>query len=372
MKNKLSLALVALMSIEVSLFAFTPVFGGEDLYTLTSPELLSGSGSAAGGPVSNIVPASIVLNPALTAQEQQYTINLSYLALINASKSSDADKAFGTGFQIGAIIPTRYFVYSGSVQGIFAGFDRMDLGNSFNLHLGASKNINDHLDVGLNLYGGVFTGNSYGTDWDLGADLGVLYTFDNMGILKSPRLGIAVLNMGKPVLKYNARNIKGTTDNTSYPGIFTPRVAFASTLLETSNVSLGFSTDLMFPTFQNVIADLALGMEINKMIGIDLAWEVLDIKEYVNGAKLKWPSLGINAKFTINTGAISKLSEDWKKSEICPSVAATNLYSGIIAVAGGASIQLGQKDTSSPEIILWGESQEDVSGESAETSEVSE
>ena len=124
MKNKLILAFTVLMTVSAGAFAFSPAFGGENLYTLTSPELLSGSGSATGGPISNVVPASIVLNPALPAQEQQYTINASYLALINANAASETDSAFGTGFQLGGIIPTRYFVYSASLQGIFAGFER--------------------------------------------------------------------------------------------------------------------------------------------------------------------------------------------------------------------------------------------------------
>ena len=47
------------------LFAYNPPYGGEDLYRLAHPELMSGAASAAGGPNFTIVPASITYNPLL-------------------------------------------------------------------------------------------------------------------------------------------------------------------------------------------------------------------------------------------------------------------------------------------------------------------
>ena len=184
-----------------------------------------------------------------------------------------------------------------------------------------------------------------------------------MGALKSPRLGISLLNIGKPMLNYGAKNLDGTTSGTTYPGIFTPKAGFAATFIETGDMEAGFSADVSFPTFMNVTADLAVGFEYKDMISVDLAWEALNLREYIKGASCKWPSLGINAKFTINTSKIGQVSSDWEKSEICPSLAATNLYSGIVAVAAGTSLELGQKDTSAPEIILWNEDTEIVSEE---------
>ncbi len=353
MKNKLILALTALLALTASCYAFTPVFGGENLYTLTSPELLSGSGSATGGPIFRSVPASIVLNPAIPAREQQNTLNLSYLAMIDTKKPTANAEVFGTGIQLGATIPTNLFVYSGTIQWIMAPFERMNLGNTINMHLGASKNINDHLDVGLNIYAGYFGGKKYGHDWNIGADVGILYLLDDIGVIKEPRLGISVVNLGKPVTNCEVYNVKGTTEGSTYPGILTPKVGFSSLFVKNSDVKAGFSTDFSFPTCKNIVADLAVGFEYKDMVDVDIAWEALDLVEYLNGAKIKWPSLGVNLKFTINTGKIAKISNDWEKSEICPSVAATNLYSGIVAVAAGASIELGLQDSTAPEIIVW-------------------
>ena len=59
------------------LFAYNPPYGGEDLYRLAHPELMSGAASAAGGPNFTIVPASITYNPALTAGVQRADIDFS-------------------------------------------------------------------------------------------------------------------------------------------------------------------------------------------------------------------------------------------------------------------------------------------------------
>ena len=54
-------AVVAAVAVSsASLFAYNPPFGGEELFRLTNPEMLSGSSSsAAGGPAFNVIPASI-------------------------------------------------------------------------------------------------------------------------------------------------------------------------------------------------------------------------------------------------------------------------------------------------------------------------
>ena len=84
MKKILLLAGTALLA--STLFAYNPPFGGEEMFRLTNPELMSGAASATGGANFTVLPSSIVYNPALPAWEQ------------NNSVQFKQDLNFGRGF----------------------------------------------------------------------------------------------------------------------------------------------------------------------------------------------------------------------------------------------------------------------------------
>ncbi len=333
-----------------SLFAYNPPFAGEDIYRITSPELLSGGGSATGGPAFTIVPASITYNPSLTAVEQRSIINASLSLMLDGDSYEDTHHGFG--FQIGGVIPTRWAVIAGTLQGVFDDNTRFDLGHSFIAHIGAAKDVTDRLYVGANLYTGFYTG--HGSDFTVGVDLGILYQLDDISFLKKPRVGLALLNLGKPLSgSYSVYGIDGSTSGVSYPGIITPRASFASDLLEIRDFALAFSADLAFPTFQNVLFDTALGFSYKDFVTLDFGWNC-NIRELVAGGKVNLPSIGINFKFAIST-ASEKVKDSWKKSEIVPSVAWQNMNGGIHVVSAGASLYLGMQDKEAPTILLWDE-----------------
>ena len=349
--NKKIMALAAVVAAMSSLFAYNPPVGGESVYRLTEPNLLSDAGSASGGSLFTIVPGSITFNPALTALNQRSMIDLSYTALIDTNNSNTTDNKFGQGFQIGTIIPSKWCVTTVTMQGTFVSLPEMNLGNSIDIHAGVSKDVTDKLLVGMNVYFGTYFGN--GSDFTVGADLGMLYNFKKLGFLKDPRFGFSLMNLGKPVSSgYTVTGLDGTTTDTSYPGIVTPHLSFSGTLFDVKKVSGGFSVDVAAPFFQNAVCNTALAFSYADIVRLSVGWEA-NIRELAAGAPVNLPSVGLSVKFAINSSGISKKNADWSKSEINTSLAWQRLYGGIQAISGGVIMDLGMKDTAAPEIILW-------------------
>ena len=348
---KKSLALAAVFCAAMNLYAYNPPFGGENLFKLTNPDLLSGSASASGGPIFNVVPGSISFNPALASKVERTMLNASGTLLLDVY-GEDGYKGLGGGFQAGAVIPSKWMVFTALAEGIFSENPALDVGNNLNLRLGVSKEVIPSVSVGLNLYGGYYFGN--GSDFIVGADLGFLYSFEKLGFLKDARLGISLLNMGKPLSSYEVLGLDGSGAS-GFPGIFTPRVSFAATLFRLGSFdkrfTCAFSSDLYFPTFQNVAWDVALGFSFKDFVNFNVGWDG-NLREIMNGSGLSWPSFGLSMHFTLKSDA---KGDEWMKTEIVPSAAYQNIYAKIHAISAGATLYMGSVDDDSPQIILWDE-----------------
>lgn len=340
-----------------ALFAYNPPYGGEELFRLTNPELMRGAASASGGPNFTVVPSSITYNPALSAGEQRVGMDLSGTVFFNHDKirieGEKSDKSVGGGFQAGMIIPTRWSVFSFTASALFADFYGMDVRKTAVVHAGASKELTDRLCVGANVYTGFYMGS--GADFSVGADLGALYRMEDFSVFQSPRLGLSLLNMGKPA-SYDTLGIDGSSSSSAYPSIFTPRASFAATVFRAKKWTGGFSADAAFPAFQNCIVDLAVGFDYNSFVRLSAAWQA-NVREIIEGGSDGLCSISVGASFRIGitSKTISEKNADWERSEIVPAAAAQNLYSGIQAVSFGAKIDLGLKDTEAPEIYMWNE-----------------
>src|SRR5574344_834897 len=349
--NKKVLLLTSFLAVASSLFAYNPPVGGESIYRITEPNLLSDSGSASGGPLFTVVPGSITFNPALTALNQRILLDVSYTGLFDTNSVNTSDKKYGQGFQLGVVIPTKWCVSTFDMQGLFIGLPEMDVGDSFIMHAGVSKDVTEQLYIGMNMYTGFYFGS--GSDFTIGADLGMLYMLKDMGFLKSPRLGVSLMNLGKPITgNYSVIGLDGTDKDISYPGIITPHVSFAATRFEIKKISCGFSADLAVPFFQNAVFDTAVAFAFADIVRLSVGWEA-NARELAKGNSVNLPSIGLSVKFALNTSGISKKNADWSKSEMSVSSAWQQLYGGIEAVSAGAIVNLGMKDTAAPEIILW-------------------
>ena len=114
------------LSLSLSLvFSINFPVGGDYAFRLTNPELLTSAGSSAGGGFYTSGPSSIVNNPALTASEQRIMLNLGYTALFGPQNT----EAFGSGAQIALLIPSRWGVFTGILDGIFCDVGKLEYGN---------------------------------------------------------------------------------------------------------------------------------------------------------------------------------------------------------------------------------------------------
>ncbi|WP_407429105.1 hypothetical protein [Treponema sp.] len=350
MKRFLAAALTAAL-FSVSLFAYNPPAGGQNVLRLTEPQLIYGANSSAGGAIFGVTPASIINNPALTAWEQRVTLDLAGTMLLS-SNSAD-DKSVGTAFEGGILIPSRWCVSTFLFQGIWAEFIDMPVGDSINFTAGVSKDITDQVSVGISADYGYLFGKA-GKDWTASASLGCYYDYGSLFFMKNLRFGVSMNNIGKV---YTDSNTLGITDSKAdaWPGLCTPRTGIAATMVSTDIMDMGLSFDLSYPAFQNIVVDAGLQLQFWDFLKVAAAWEY-DAREFSNGAKNIMPSVGLSFKFTFSAKDGSYLSnKGWEQSEITVSGTWKQLYKNINAVSAGAIMNLGMTDTKAPEISLWDE-----------------
>ncbi|MBD5428694.1 MAG: hypothetical protein HDR39_05155, partial [Treponema sp.] len=106
--KKMVVAAAALLAAG-SLFAYNPPAGGQNLLRLSSPFALAGANSTAGGAIYDVMPSSVVTNPALAAIEQRIALDAGFTFMTDKNKNA-VDGSIGTAFQLGATVPTRWCV----------------------------------------------------------------------------------------------------------------------------------------------------------------------------------------------------------------------------------------------------------------------
>ncbi len=313
--------------------------GGDYIFRITNPELLSGAGSSAGGAFFSSGPSSIAINPALTANDQRIMLNLGYTALFNTGE----DSRFGSGAQVAMLVPSRWGVFSAVLDGIFCEVGRLSqIGNVVNMRGGFSKGITERLYAGFAFSGGLRWADSRA--WHLALDLGFVYRWGDLGFLRDTRISGALTGLGKPY-------------ELGVPSIATAKAGIAATLFSVANdnVAGGFSADLSFPMFMNMVLDAGLQLRIAKMITIKGSWQ-FDVRDTAKKNYNLLPAVGLTVRFGINTKKNQfMIDKGWQQSEITTSGAWQYLYEDVHAVSAGAAINLGLLDTDSPEIRVWDE-----------------
>lgn len=334
--------LVSVLLVMLSAFSFISALdfpaGGDYIFRLTNPELLSGAGSSAGGGFYSSGPSSIVMNPGLTANDQRVMLNLGYTALFNTGE----DSRFGSGAQIALLIPSRWGVFSTTLDGIFCDVGKLNLGNLVHLRGGFSKDVTERLYAGIDLNVGVQWGDL--TDWMIGFDMGFVYHWGNLGFLRDTRISGVLSGLGKPY-------------RLGMPNVVTPKAGIAATLFSVANgnVAGAFSSDVSFPMFVNMVVDLGLQLRIARVITVKTGWQ-LNVWETAHKDYNLLPSVGVTVRFGINTKKNQfMIDKGWQQSEITTSAAWQNVYEGIHAASAGAAINLGLRDTDAPVIKMWNE-----------------
>lgn len=339
-----------------SICAYNPPVNGEFFTELSSPRLLGNSSSSCGGPVFYCSPDSISVNPALPTSEQLVKINLAYTAL--ASFSSSESHHFGSAMQTGVIVPTKYFVFTGYLNGVLSPFDAMNLGNSMNLKLGLAKEITNNINFGIGLNSGVLWAEN--VDWNLSANLGILCHFDKLGFIKDFRYGLAINNLGKNFTNSGLLHpIDSINPVSMFPTICTVKTGVAGLLLSNDAVKLGFSFDVSTPLIQNFVFDGGLELGIKDTIFVTIS-DRFNLAEYTNNHIDIIPSIGINFKFSFRLDNNQLLKDKgWEDILADGSVTYKQLYKDVNALSMGVDLSLGKKDVTPPVIQIFIDEDED-------------
>ncbi|MBR1537544.1 MAG: hypothetical protein IJ630_11465 [Treponema sp.] len=361
-------ALFAAALLSANLFAYNPPAGGQNILRLSSPNLMTGASSAAGGGIYNVTPSSIVNNPALTAWEQRITLDLAGTLFVNTNEDYEDSfntNSLGEAFQAGILFPSRWCVSTLLFQGVWTEFFDMPIGDTISFTGGLAKDITDQVSVGMTANFGLLYGDIVESDWTASAAFGAYYNHGDLAFMKNVRFGVSMNNLGKMYSnKKNlgiktAKNIKNNSqefeDSTSWPGLCTIRTGFAATMLSTDIMNLGISLDLSYPFFQDLVVDTGLMLQFWDFLKVSAAWSY-DLQEEKNDASNLMPSIGVSFKFLFNSKSGSYMANHgWDQSDMTVSGSWKQMYENIHAISAGAVLNLGLKDTKAPEITMWGE-----------------
>ena len=350
MRAKLFLALSAACCLFAAapVAAYNPPAGGELAADFASPLTLGGGALAAGGPLGAVLPAELLVNPALSAGEQRYLVDISYAGLYGTGD----DEGYGNIANLGLVIPTAFAVFGGSINFIQSPFDAaLPLGTSIGINFTVAKDLTERL------YGGIGISGRFGSgEPGIAANIGALYNFGELGVLKDFKLGVSLTGLGvafKPKNVYGI--IKSDELSDGYSAPFTLRSGVSFLLVKNSSVKAGFSAGLAFPTFQNVIVNLGAEAEVKEVFFAKLGWTA-NVREAIQygDAESLYPSAAIGVRIKIASGAISRAigRQEWEKSELMPQVGYKYLEGGIHAVSAGVTLRLGLADVDGPEIKI--------------------
>ncbi|MCQ2598220.1 MAG: hypothetical protein MJ181_10295 [Treponema sp.] len=346
MKKRIIAVLAAVLS-AAAVSAYAPAIGGESLFELSSTPGLTYASSVAGGGVNYITPASISVNPALTAKEQRVGVNAGYGALVTTGDN----KSFGSAFQLGLLVPFKWAVVTGECYGLFPNTPSMTIDNSFTFKGGLAKEITEHLNVGIGMNAGFEWGNV--SDWGLGMSLGFVYDIPQLSFMKDFRYGVSISNLGKNYASDPEKDFLS-----SYPGFMTIRAGAAALLYSNDVLKIGGSLDLSTPCFMNLIVDTGFQLTLKDMLTISVS-EKINMKESVNGVSNYIPSIGMMFNFKFNTKNDYLASHDWSESEMTVGTAYKQLYNNVTVVAADVDLRMGLKDETPPEILIWFDEEED-------------
>jgi len=331
----------------VAIWAYAPPAAGQLTYQITTPDVLAGGATVAGGAYEYSAVSQSAVNPTLTASEQRIVLDVG-ATMLSGTKDGVEGALSLPSFYAGIAIPTKMGVFTGSGQILNAGFDNMNLGNSVTARGGFAKEIDDKLSVGTALYLTIGkTASDF--DWAFGSDVGFIYhlgTWKYLPFMRDIRWGAAVTNIGKNMFAQSGVY-------SAYPGICTPTVGIAGTLFQYKAVSGAAAVDVSVPSFQDLGFNTVFDLRVSDFLSVKTGWNV-DLLESMNKTASYLPYVTIGVTFGHTSKDDSFLSKmGGQESQFNLSGAWRQLTSDVTAYSAGATIKLGLPDTSAPVIVLW-------------------
>jgi outer membrane protein OmpA-like peptidoglycan-associated protein/flagellar hook assembly protein FlgD len=347
-KKMMALSIFVLVAAIAPLWAYDPPAGAETATALFSPTLLSGGYSAA----STDSPSADLANPAASSLLQRTTLDLSYTALLGLG----TETGWGSAFNIGLAMPKPYGVWTAWLGVLSSPFEVMDLGTVVTGRVGMAKDLFPDLLVGAAM--DVQLGGNGGFGWGLGADLGVIGLVGDVGFLKDLAWGASFRNIGKSFSAPGTVGISGVSGAvaTAYDAPFTPQAGVKADLLRSGSGSLVLSgnADLWFPSFQNIVFSSGFELGLKDKAFLRLGWD-FNLREAIAGADQGLlPSIGIGASFAIDKESSDSFMSKagFNRSEIRPSITATQLNGDVWAFGGGVNVPIGVIDKVPPVIVI--------------------
>jgi flagellar hook assembly protein FlgD len=313
--------------------------GSETVLDLASPALAGGGAfvTSQGG-----APAGVV-NPAAGGDAQRIVFDAGALLLLSTSAGGD----LGTGLGLGALFPTKYAVFGGSLHFLTSpGFDGYyPVGTTFGGNLNAAKELYPGFNVGLGL--NLAGGKDHGGDGVMTAagDIGIRHNIGKAGPLQNFTYAFVFRGLGK----------------SSMPGAFTPDLGVSFDVIhlygrddKPDPLTVKFNTDFSFPTFENVTGKFGFSATVAELVTIATA-AGFNAKDWqADERKPKWiPSIGI----TVNLGLLSsgrrivggRLPSN---GDVGISFGFKPLYEDVIALGPGVSWSVGVLDKKPPVIVV--------------------
>lgn len=334
-------------------FAYNPPVQGNNMFNFTNPMQMTSGFSVTGGPLFSVSPSRSLVNPALAAYENRFSLDLGYTGLINGDAVNPYSQSFGGG----VLIPTKWFNFGGEFIGMFAPSYKMHLENSVNLKTFFAKEVADNFAIGIGVGGGYLWGNS--NDWSLVLDAGAVYKWGELGVMKNFRIGASVLNLGKVYNHTYTAGIFGSNAANhwnSFPGFMMIKAGASAEFVNTDSFVLGLSLDVSTPLFTDLILDFGVQMKICDIFIISSGWE-FDMAEVATGKNSWFPSIALTWQFGLDT-SFTKNSKT-KKSDMAIGAGWKNNYGNVNAVSCGIELNLGQKDRAAPSININANVEED-------------
>ncbi|MDR2491222.1 MAG: hypothetical protein LBD20_07460 [Spirochaetaceae bacterium] len=331
---------------------YEPPIGGETLLLLGHPALTAGAASTAGNLLwqpfkqggSSVGPAAITVNPALTANNQRFTLDTGYTGLFQ----TEGDFAAAHYVHIGSLFPTRYGAFSAALRFNAGQVPALDLGQAILAAAGFGRDITQNLYVGAAVSGGYNFNETAGksrNDWALFAKIGFVYRLGDLGPLQESAVAVTVSQLGKP--------FGNGTSGWAYPSLATPQVGYSAIVLDETLIRGGFSVDLSFPIFQNLVLDAAIQIEIARAVLVSVGYKI-NIHETLCTDTMHLPFIGLSWNFTAGMGKSGVLVEQgWERSDIGISAVWDSLYGGAVQlISAGAVLNMGGVNTAPPQILI--------------------
>jgi flagellar hook assembly protein FlgD/flagellar motor protein MotB len=283
------------------------------------------------------------LNPAAGGDAQRIVFDLGYLGLAGMGD----EKGFGNVIELGALFPTRYAAFGGSLRLINSPFDTFPAGTTFGGNVTAAKELYPGMSVGAGLNFGV------GDGWTLSGDLGFRYNIGNLGPLENFTWAVVFRGLGKswtptwftPMggVSFDLVHLRGEAGK---PDPF--KLAFAA--------DIGFPSIVYFPA-ASMTLKTGIRMVFADLITVSASWpgaSGLNLRELAEGAAFPAiPSIGIGMSFVLPSGgeriAGGRLPSD---GDLAVNAAMKPLYEGIWAMGAGATWIVGVADKTPPVILV--------------------